>query len=60
MTWFCALDVIEVLDILDQSEAVRIGLGRAKVPAAWLELLTDDERERHLWREREWSEEAGE
>lgn len=53
MTWFLALDYIEVADIMDHAEAVRIGTGRARVPRAWLDLLTDDERERVTWREQE-------
>lgn len=34
---------------VDTVEAVRVALGTATMPRDWIDLLTDDERERTLW-----------
>lgn len=57
VTWFLALDYIEVADIMDHAQAVRIGVGHGKVPKWWLDLLTDDFGEKTQWQAHEFQSE---
>lgn len=53
------LDYIEVADIADTAEAVRIGTGAARMPRSWLKLLTESPEEYEAYRAGEMRRDSG-
>ncbi len=45
---------IRITKLVDMAEAVAIGNGDKTVPDSWIDLMTDDPRERARWKMNEW------
>lgn len=45
---------LRIQGIMNMADAVKIGMGQARVPGDWIDLLTDDPAERAEWRQAEY------